>query len=518
MAYFMGIDTGTNSSKGVLIDGKGCIIAQHSTEHAMENPRPNYFEHDADRDWWGDFCIISNKLIKKSGVDPREIKAVGASALGADCLPVDENCRPLRKAILYGIDARAVDEMRQLTEMYGEEQIRKWYGRPLCSSDVMPKILWIKNNEPEIYAKTYKFLTGSSFITAKLTGNYVVDRFLGLASFNPLYDQDSWQPVPALCAPVCRPDQLAEVKEAADVAGYVTPRAAQETGLAEGTPVITGTDDSGAEAISCGVVKPGQMMLQIGSSVYMILGTADLVDDERLWREQFIVPGMCDISAGTNAAGSLTKWYRDNIFPETLAQEKNGGPDAYAAMAKEAEKIPAGSEGLITLPYFAGERTPVNDPDARGVLFGLTLAHTRAHIYRSALEGVGYSIAQQIRLMETHPQVRLDRIIAVGGGTKNAVWMQIIADILGRPVSTPAVTVGAPYGDALMAALGAGYPGFGDYPSLVNFVSDGMTYVPDAQNHAVYAEYQKIYDALYGATADLSHGVAELERRRRERN
>ncbi len=155
-AYFMGIDTGTNSSKGVLIDSKCNIIAIHATEHAMTNPKPNHFEHDAEKDWWGDFCTISQALIEKSGIDPKDIKALGASALGADCLPVDEDCNPLRKAILYGIDARATDEIAQLTERYGEEQINKWYGRPLCSSDVMPKILWIKNNEPEVYEKTHK--------------------------------------------------------------------------------------------------------------------------------------------------------------------------------------------------------------------------------------------------------------------------------------------------------------------------------------------------------------------------
>lgn len=174
-AYFMGIDTGTNSSKGVLMDESGKVVALHATTHAMTNPKPNHYEHDAEKDWWGDFCTISKALIEKSGVDPKDIKAVGASALGADCLPVDKDCNPLRKAILYGIDARATDEMAQLTEMYGEEQILAWYGRPLCSSDVMPKILWIKNKEPEVYAKAHKFLTGSSYITAKLTGEYVVD-------------------------------------------------------------------------------------------------------------------------------------------------------------------------------------------------------------------------------------------------------------------------------------------------------------------------------------------------------
>ena len=217
----------------------------------------------------------------------------------------------VNKAQRKGRTAQEVNEIIQwLTGYYGPERVKKLFGRPICSGDVAAKILWIKNKEPEVYAKAHKFLTGSSFITAKLTGEYVVDRFLGLASFNPLYDQETWQPVPELCAPICRPDQLAVVKEANDIAGYVTAQAAAETGLAEGTPVITGTDDSGAEAISTGVVEPGKMMVQFGSSIYMILGTKELVDDDRLWREQFIVPGLCDISAGTNAAGSLTKWYR----------------------------------------------------------------------------------------------------------------------------------------------------------------------------------------------------------------
>ena len=508
-AYFMGIDTGTNSSKGALMDAQGRIVALHSTEHSMENPQPSHYEHDAERDWWGDLCVISRALLEKSGVDPEEIKAVGISALGADCLPVDEYCRPLRKAILYGIDARATDEMAELTALYGEEQILKWYGRPLCSSDVMPKILWIKNKEPEVYAKTHKFLTGSSYITAKLTGRYVVDRFLGLASFNPLYDQKTWQPVPELCAPVCRPDQLAQICEAADVVGAVTAQAAAETGLAEGTPVICGTDDSGAEAISCGVVESGKMMLQLGSSVYMILGTDTLVDDEQLWREQFIVPGLCDISAGTNTAGSLTKWLRDELFPDLLAAERAGGENAYQTMMKMASDVPPGSDGLITLPYFAGERTPVNDPDARGMFFGLTLQHTRAHLYRSALEAVGYSIHQQIRIMESHPEVKIDRIIAAGGGAQNPLWMQIVADILGKEITTPEVTVGACYGDALMAALGVKHEGFENYASLTNVIRAGRTYQQDPAAHESYQKYQAVYDALYGATKDLAHVLAE---------
>jgi xylulokinase len=372
----------------------------------------------------------------------------------------------------------------------------------------MPKILWIKNKEPEVYKKAYKFLTGSSFIAAKLTCNYVVDRFLGLASFNPLYFNDG-TPNPETCKPICRPDQLAEVKEATDIAGYVTEAAAKETGLAVGTPVIVGTDDSGAEAISTGVVAPGKMMIQFGSSIYMILGTEGLVDDDRLWREEFIVPGLSDISAGTNSAGSLTKWYRDTIFQNALEKEKGGGPNAYQTMMDGIDQIAPGSDGLITLPYFAGERTPINDPQAKGIIFGLTLAHTRQHMYRSALESVGYSVNQQLKIMMSHG-IPIDQIFAVGGGVKNDLWMQIVADITGQELSTPAITIGASFGDALMAASGIKWTGYETFSSLIKFIKPGKTYKPNMDNHAVYEKYQSIYDSLYPATMDIMHKVGSI--------
>lgn len=510
ISYFIGVDTGTNSSKGVLIDSDCNIIAQHATEHCMLNPKPNHYEHDAEKDWWGDFCTITNALLESSKIDPSLIKAVGLSALGADCLPVDEACKPLRKAILYGIDARATDEIVQLTEMYGPEQITKWYGRSLCSSDIMPKILWIKNKEPEIYDKTYKFLTGTSYLVAKLTGEYVVDRFLGLASFNPLYDQDSWEINEELCRPICRPDQLCVVKEATDIAGKVTAKAAKETGLVEGTPVISGTDDSGAEAISCGVVSPGKMFLQFGSSIYMILCTKELIDDERLWRETFIVPGICDISAGTNTGGSLTKWYRDTMFLDVVASQDEDTNDYELMMAGVAD-IGPGSEGLITLPYFAGERTPINDPNARGLLIGLTLKHTRAHLYRSALEGIGFSINQQVKIMERHDGVEIETIYAAGGGVQNPEWVQIVADIMGKPIVTPLVTIGASFGDAMMAGVGVQHEGFKDFSDINKHIKIGKTYIPDMKNHAKYRQYQQVYDAMYDATKKYTHTLADLD-------
>ncbi len=505
--YYMGIDIGTFESKGVLID-EGCrIAAQESCPHGMENPREGFYEHDAEAVWWGDFCRLSKALIASSGVDPADIACVGGSTLGSDCLPVDENCRPLRKAILYGIDSRAVEEIRWLTDHYGPDRVRELFGGPIVTSDVSPKILWIKNNEPEVWERACKFLTGASFIAAKLTGNYVIDQFLAKASFKPLYRADG-SVNEEECALYCRPDQLAAAQQVNAFAGRVTAQAARETGLAEGTAVITGTGDSTAEAISVGVLDPGDMMLQFGSTLFIYCCTDHLVRDDRVRGNNFTVPGCYSVSGATNTAGTLTRWYRDVIFPDLLSEEAAGGKNAFTTMVSGTElysgldAIPAGSDGLITLPYFAGERTPVNDPSARGLIFGLTLKHGRAHMYKSALEGVGYSIAQHADIMEEHG-IELKHIMAVGGGTKNAAWMQITADILGRQVEIPEVTVGASYGDALMAALADGR--FQSFKELRSAIRIARVVEPDMESYGKYQKYKKIFGELYERNKDLMH-------------
>ena len=491
--FLMGIDIGTFSSKGVVADGAGRILFRHTVPHGMENPRPKHYEHDAERVWWHDFCAISKNLLEQSGLKPDRIRAVGASTLGCDCLPVDKECRPLRKAILYGIDARAEEEIRFLTEYYGPERVRALFGRPMASGDIAAKILWIKNHEPEVYAKTFQFLTGSSYLAAKLTGNYTIDRYLARASFRPMYRADGSVDA-ALCPPVCRPDQLPRAQTVTDLAGYVTARAAAETGLAEGTPVITGTGDSCAEAISSGVYRDGRVMLQFGSTLYMNLCTGRLVEDDRVRGTAFTVPGTYTVSAGTNTAGTLTRWFRDTLFPDLLEQEAQGGPNAYAAMTQGLEDIPPGCGGLITLPYFAGERSPIDDPEAKGMIFGLTLAHTRGHLYRSALEGIGFGVDQIFGVLRDHG-IHPDRVIAAGGGAQNRVWMQIVADILGEELHIPRETVGAAYGDALMAAIGCGLRK--DFDSLDEIVQIGQVVRPDPDRHRAYGPCKALFRQLY---------------------
>ena len=265
-------------------------------------------------------------------------------------------------------------------------------------------------------------------------------------------------------------------------------------------PVIVGADDSAAEAISTGILEPGDMMAQFGSSMYLI-GLCDrLIHDTRIWSGGFIIPGVYSVQGGTNNAGTLTRWYRDRLFSDALEKETQTGVNAYQTMLDGIDDIPPGSDGLITLPYFAGERTPVNDPQAKGVLFGLTLSHTRAHMYRSALEAVGYSLAWHMDIFRQN-DVKIKTVYAVGGGTKAPAWMQIICDILGVELVTADVTVGASFGDAVMAAIGVGH--FRAFSELRSYLKPGRRYVPDMARHAQYAPYCELFRELYERNKDL---------------
>lgn len=498
--FFMGIDIGSNESKGVLIDSDCKIVAEQVIAHSMDNPQPGYFQHDAEKIWWGEFCSISRELISSARIRPDQVACVGLSTLGCDCVAVDADGSALHPAILYGVDSRSTDEIAYLNDYYGEEAARL-FGHQICSSDIAPKILWIKNNLPDVYEKAAKFLTGSSFVCAKLTGKYTIDKYLA-EDFLPLYDLTTDTVDEEKCRLFCRPEQLAEVRGATEIAGTVTKEASELSGLSVGTPVLVGTGDSGSEAVSTGVFQPGDLMVQLGSSCYFVYLSDHLVDEDRLWPGTFVIPDTYSVCAGTNTAGTLTRWFRDEIFSDLLKAEENGGPNAYAQMASLAEGVPAGSDGLMCLPYLAGERSPINDPDARGMFVGLEVSHTREHLYRSAIEGICHSINQIVDVLLDH-DLPISKIMVVGGGTKNPVWLQTVADVLGRPIHIAEVTVGAAFGDALMAALVAGP--YKSWDALSQKVQPKQTIKPIPENHDLFTARQKIFDRLYELTKDAVH-------------
>ena len=500
----LGVDIGTNESKGVLVDETFRPVASFSVPHTMENPQPNYFEMDAEI-WWSDFCRIARGLMEKAGVGPEQILAIGTSVMGCDCIAVDEACRPLRKAILYGIDARSGPQIEELIREYGESGVIEMFGHIPRSDDISTKILWIKENEPEVYAHTYKFLTGSSYLTAKLTGRYTIDSYLAKAAFRPIYRQDGTYD--EIYGPrFCRADQMADIGDVTDITGGLTPEAAEACGLLAGTPVIVGTGDSTAESIAGGLVTPGTLFVQFGSTmfyIYCLDGRLDACPQDNFpGSNPFTIPGSFAATGGTNCAGTLTKWVRDVYYSPEVEASRHGGPDAYSVMAQEAATVAPGSSGLIILPYFYGERSPINDPDAKGVIFGLTGGHTRKEINRAALEAVAYSLGSHMRMFRGHGLIPEDVIIA-GGGTKNPVWMQIAADVIGVPIQVAEDWQTASYGDACMAAIGCGI--LKDFRALKAAMPVGQPVRPDPERHSLYQRYLDLYEQLYQNTKDLMH-------------
>jgi xylulokinase len=418
---------------------------------------------------------------------------------------VDNECRPLRKAILYGVDVRAEKQIRYLNESLGADYILKKYGNPVTSQSIGPKLLWLKENEEDIYRRAARFITASTFLTARLTGRYCLDRYTA-AYFTPMYDLETndWD-YPNL-GQFCRGEQLAECCWSDEIAGTVTSGAAAATGLAEGTPVVAGTADASADAVGAGVFDPGDMLLMFGSSVYIIHVVPRLITDKRFWAGPYLFRDMYMVASGMSTTGTLTRWFRDHLAPDLLERQNRGEGNAYDLLLGATEGIAPGAEGLVCLPYFSGERTPINDPLARGVFFGLTLHHTRAHLYQACLEGVGYGIAQHF---QGYGEIGMEtkKVIAVGGGTKSPRWMQMVSDICGKKLSIGGV-YGAAYGDALLAALGTGC--FSSTEDIRQRIHYSREIEPDLRRSAQYRPYQEIYNRLYRQTKDL---MTELKSR-----
>ncbi len=504
----LGVDVGTYSTKGVLCTPDGDVLASHTIEHGLSLPRPGWAEHDAEKIWWGEVAAVCRHLLSGdySGDD---VGAVGVSAIGACVLPVDADGKPLRQGILYGIDTRAGEQIAKLNERFGEDALFALGGMALTSQAIGPKIQWIRENEPAIYAQATSFMTASSFIVMRLTGERVIDKHTA-SYYNPLIDLEHLAWDDRYAASIVDLVRLPRLAWSNEIAGDVTIEAASETGLRPGTPVSVGTVDAAAEAMSVGVSQPGDMMVMYGTTMFFILVTGRPVPDPRMWATAFCLPGLYDVAGGMSTSGALTRWFREQFGQPEIAAEAAGGPNAYTALAELAAEIPAGADGVLCLPYFAGERTPINDSDARGIFAGLTLSHTRSHLYRAVLEGTAYGVRHNLEAMRelgAEPK----RLVAVGGGAQSRLWLQIVTDVTGVPQVVPKRTVGASYGDAFLAGLATGIVANLDALHR-DWVQTETTLQPSETDRTRYDEMFHIYRDLYESSKDQMHALARLSR------
>jgi xylulokinase len=502
---FLGIDVGTFETKGVLVGTDGGVVATARLAHTLSTPAPGHAEHDAEQVWWHGVREVSRALM----ADPvmtraadgvrSTVRAVGVSAIGPCVLPTDSELRPLRPAILYGVDTRATAQIESLTERLGQDAIFARSGNHLTSQSAGPKILWVKENEPDVYERAAYFMTSQSFLVGRLTGEVVMDH--GTAGyFHPLYDLANQRWDLTGCEDIVSEERLPRLAWATEVAGRVTEAAAAETGIPAGTPVIVGTTDAPAEAISSSVVEPGDMMLMYGSSTYMIQMLDELVPSQVLWSAPYVFPDTYVLAAGTSTAGTLTHWLADLL---DLRSRSSSTADMFAALVALAEESVPGAHGLLVLPYFSGERTPIHDPASRGVIAGLTLQHTRADIARAVLEGVGHAVADALAAYDEQGR-RPNRIVAVGGGTKNPFFLQSVSDIADTP-QTVAETDGAAFGDAALAAYGVGF--LGDRAAVLAWCRTGRTVVPGPGRERLRSDHAD-FQALYRDTRHLIHSRA----------
>ena len=507
--YLLGIDIGTSASKGVLVREDGEVVASAVEEHALEIPRAGWAEHDAEKTWWHDFIAIKNSLLSAAKIAPGQVAGIGLSAISPAILPIDREGRPLRKAILYGIDTRATQEVSQLQQVIDGNASLRSSGVRLSSQSAAPKVLWIRRHEPGVWDRTHLVVNGSGFLLYRLTGNTALDVY-DAAGFGPFVDLDNCSWTAGTAEHLCPAEKLPRITWTCDIAGQVSEDGARLSGLAEGTPITAGTADAAAEAISAGVARPGDMMVMYGSSIFFILRTRQLCTSPHFWCAPFLERGTYVLTGGMSTSGSLTRWFRDQFALREIEREKSGGQSAFEALASLAAESRMGANGIVTLPYFAGERTPILDPDARGVIFGLSLNHTRADVYRSLLESVGYGIRHNIDRMREEGATP-ERVLAVGGGTRNALWMQIVSDIAGIEQHIPEQRIGAAYGDAFLAGVGIGL--FSGIDEVSRWVRAGAVVRPNHEAGRAYDGYYEIYRNLYETTAPLMRRLAGLTSR-----
>lgn len=480
MATLLGLDVSTTGSTAILIDASGAVVARAANEHPLSTPKPLWSEQNPE-DWWTASVKSIRQVIEQSGKTP---DAVGLTGQMHGLVMLDAAGKVLRPSILWN-DQRTEAECAQITKQVGLKTLLEKTGNPVLPGFTAPKIVWVRNHEPQVYSKAAKVLLPKDYVRYRLTGGYFTD--VSDASGMSLLDvgKRAWSDDLLKALEIPRA-WMAEVTESPVASSRIT---AKDLGLKEGTPVVAGAGDQAAQAVGTGIVEEGLVSATIGTSG-VVFASSDRyrVDPEgRLHAFCHAVPGQWHLMGVMLSAAGSFRWLRD-----TVAEGQS-----YDAMTAEAAKAPAGCEGLLFLPYLTGERTPHPDPQAKGAFVGLTLRHGRSHLTRSVMEGVAFGLRDSLELMRALG-LKPAQVRASGGGARSALWRQILADIFGAEIALMNITEGAAYGAALLAGVGAGVFKDGASAARQALKVTGATKpgAGAAAYEAPYARYRALYPAL----------------------
>jgi len=505
MAYYLGLDIGTSGTKALLITEDGRHVASDTAEYPLSTPRPQWAEQDPE-DWWQAAILTTKTVLQKANIGGEEIAGIGLSGQMHGSVFLDRDNRVLRPALLW-CDQRTQAECDWITAQVGHDALVEHISNPVLTGFTAPKIVWLRNHEPETYDKVVKVLLPKDYIRFKLTGVHATE--VSDASGTALLDVKNrrWSEEVLGAAGIPR-SFMPECAESIEITGHVHAEAAALTGLAVGTPVAGGGGDQAAGAVGSGIVETGIVSSAVGTSGVVFAYSDTPATDPHLRVHTFChaVPGKWHTMGVVLSAGGSLRWLRDTFFqPEGVVAGTTGG-DPYALMAEGARHVQPGAEGLIFLPYLTGERTPYPDANARGAFFGITLRHKRQHFTRAVLEGVAFALNDTFQIFR-EIGVPVAQVRASGGGAKSDVWRQIHADVTGHPHETLSVDEGPALGAALLAAVGTGaYRAVAEACHAA--IQTGARTEPDAAALSAYRKYYGVYRALYPALKEQFAAVS----------
>ncbi|MDR1765652.1 MAG: xylulokinase [Lachnospiraceae bacterium] len=507
MEYLVGIDVGTSATKTVLFDRTGAVVASVSREYPLYQPHNGWAEQDC-ADWKDAALSTLGDVVAKAGVAPGDVKGIGLSGQMHGLVMLDEHGEVLRPSIIW-CDQRTENEVADMLRLWPREKWIEVTANPPLTGWTAAKILWVKKNEPEVFARCRHILLPKDYIRYVLTGEFATE--VSDASGMQLLD------VPHRCWSREVMDLLGldislfgKVYESCEVTGTLLPEVASAVGLSTETKVVGGAGDNAAAAVGTGVVLDGTAFTTIGSSgvVFAHCDQAAIDPKGRVHTCCAAVPGTWHVMGVTQGAGLSLKWFKDNFCQDYVEKAREEGVDPYVLTDRDAARVPVGSDRLIYLPYLMGERTPHLDPNCRGVFFGISAIHTKAHFLRAIMEGVTYSLRDCNDILG-EMGIGVDEMMACGGGGTSKLWRQMLADLYKCPVKTVKQTEGPALGVAILAGVGCGL-----FPSVPEACAALISKVggaePDAKNAETYDGYHALYRELYGDLKESYKKLAKL--------
>ncbi len=494
----LGIDIGTSACKIAVFEKNGTVIAAGTGDYPVYYPQPGWAEQNPD-EWWAAVCETIKTLLERNHIDAQEIAGVGIDGQSWSAIPIDQEGNVLANTPIW-MDTRAQDICDRINREIGEENIFALTGNSLQPSYTTAKILWYKENLPQMYENIDKILQSNAFIAYRLTDALSHDMSQGYGVH--CYDMKNGCWNDEMCEKMGIPRSfLPELVPSHQVVGTVTPKAAEKTGLAVGTPVVAGGLDAACGTLGAGVIHVGETQEQGGQAGGMSICIEEYAADPRLIMGAHVVPGQWLLQGGTVGGGGVMRWFEKEFAGYEREIADRVGKSSLDQLNEIAQETPPGSDGVVFLPYMAGERSPIWDPNAKGVYYGLDFNKTKGHMVRAAMEGVAFSLKHNLDIAED-TGAKVEELRAMGGSANSLLWTQIKSDITGKPIVVPSSDTATTLGAVILAGVGVGV--YKDFEEAVHMtVKLTRRHEPDMEKHRLYQKNYEMYLELYESLKSL---------------